>query len=106
MPARVMKAVTVGSDAANPDAAIPVARSGHVLAAKPGDLGGMHCRINPQGERRRPALRALKPSRHPTLRMTADTSCGRGRFDLNRRVFAATAQCLRNVRRNDRTVGT
>ena len=42
MPARVMKAVTVGSDAANPDAAIPVARSGHDLAAKPGDLGGMH----------------------------------------------------------------
>jgi hypothetical protein len=54
MPARVMKkTVTVGSDAANPDAAIPVARSGHDLAAKPSDLGGMHLRINPQGDRRR-----------------------------------------------------
>ena len=49
MPARVMKRlVTIGSDAANPDAAIPVARPGHDLAAKPGDLGGMHLRINPQ----------------------------------------------------------
>jgi hypothetical protein len=53
MPARVIKAVTVGSDAANPDAAIPVARPGHDLAAKPGDLGGMHLRINPKGDRRR-----------------------------------------------------
>src|SRR5262245_2720645 len=33
---------------------------------------------------------ALKPCRHPTLRMTTDTGCGRGRFDPNRRVFAAT----------------
>jgi len=49
-----VSAVTVGSDAANPDAAIPVARSGHDLAAKPGDLGGMHLRIYPQGERRSP----------------------------------------------------
>ncbi len=32
-----------------------------------------------------------KPSRHPTLRMTTDISGGRGRFDLNRRVLAATA---------------
>jgi hypothetical protein len=48
------EAVTIGSDAANPDAAIPVARPGHDLGAKPGDLGGMHCRINPQGERRGP----------------------------------------------------
>jgi hypothetical protein len=32
-----------------------------------------------------------KPSRYPTLRMTTDTSCGRGRFDLDRRVLAATA---------------
>ena len=31
-----------------------------------------------------------KPSRHPTLRMT-DTGCDPGRFNLNRRVFAATA---------------
>ena len=56
MPPRVMKglAVTIGSDAANPDAAIPVARPGHDLAAKPDDLGGMHLRINPQGGRRRP----------------------------------------------------
>ena len=30
------------------------ARPGHDLAAKPGDLGGMHLRINPQGNRRRP----------------------------------------------------
>jgi hypothetical protein len=33
-------------------------------------------------------------------------SCGRGRFDLNQRVGAATVSCLRNVRRNGRTVGT
>jgi hypothetical protein len=98
-------AVTIGSDAANPDAAIPVARPGHDLAAKPGDLGGMHLRIHPQGNRRRP-LRALKPSRRPTLWVTTDTGCGRGRFDLNRRVLAATAECLRNVRHNGRTVGT
>ena len=49
-----VSAVTVGSDAANPDAAISVARCGHDLAAKPCDLGGMHVRINPQGGRRRP----------------------------------------------------
>ena len=36
----------------HPDAAIPVARSGHDLAAKPSDLGGMRLRINPQGNRR------------------------------------------------------
>jgi hypothetical protein len=53
MQLRSVSAVTIGSGAANPDAAIPVARSGHDLAAKPGDLGGMHLRINPQGERRR-----------------------------------------------------
>jgi hypothetical protein len=87
MQLRSVSAVTISSDAANPNAAIPVARSGHDLAAKPGDFGGMHLRINPQSERRR----ALKPSRHPTLRMTTDISCGRGRFDINRRVFAATA---------------
>ena len=51
---RSVLAVTVGSDAANPDAAIRVARSGHDLAAKPGYLGGMHLRIHPQGDRRRP----------------------------------------------------
>ena len=85
-----ISAVTIGSDPADPDVAVLVARSSHDLAAKPGDLGGMHCRINPQGDRRaRPT--ALKPSRHPTLRMTTDTGCGRGRFDLNRRVLAATA---------------
>ena len=49
-----VSAVTVGSDAANPDAAISVTRPGHDLGAKPGDLGGMHCRIHPQGERRGP----------------------------------------------------
>ena len=54
MQLRSLSAVTIGSDAANPDAAIPVARSGHDLAAKPGDLGGMHLGINPQGDRRRP----------------------------------------------------
>ena len=63
---RSLSAVTIGSDAANPDAAIPVERSSHDLAAKKGDLGGM-------------------------LRMSNDTSCGRGRFNLNRRVLAATA---------------
>jgi hypothetical protein len=47
-------AVTVCSDAANPDAAISVTRPGHDLGAKPGDLGGMHLRIHPQGDRRRP----------------------------------------------------
>jgi hypothetical protein len=47
----------------------------------------MHLGINPQGERLAP--RALKPSHHPTLMMTTDTSCGRGRFNPNRRVFAA-----------------
>ena len=52
------------------------------------------------------APRALTPLGHPTLRMTTDTSCGRGRFDLNQRVGAATVSCLRNVRRNGRTVGT
>ena len=87
---RSVEAVTVGSDAANPDAAIPVARSGHDLAAKPGDR-----RHAPSDQRtgRAPARApcALKPSRRPTLRMTTDTSCDRGRFDLNRRVFAATA---------------
>jgi hypothetical protein len=66
MQLRSVSAVTIGSDAANPDAAIPVARSSHDLAAKTGDLGGM-------------------------LRMTTDTSCGRGRLDFNRRVLAATA---------------
>ena len=82
---RSVSAVTVGSDAANPDAAIPVARPGHDLAAKPGDLGGMHLWISPQGERRR-APHAPE-NRHITrLRMTTDTSCDRGRFDLNRRV--------------------
>jgi hypothetical protein len=55
--------VTVGSDAAHPDAAISVARSGHDLAAKPGDPGGMHLGINPQGNRRRPphAPKTLTP---------------------------------------------
>jgi hypothetical protein len=100
MQLRSVKAVTIGSDAPNPDAAIPVARSGHDLAATPGGFGGMHLRINPQGNRRRPRhtlswcqarRRPLKLSRHPTLRMTTDTSCGRGRFDLNRCVLAATA---------------
>ena len=67
--------------------AVVGARPGHDLAAKPGDLGGMHLGINPQGERLAP--RALKPSHHPTLMMTTDTSCGRGRFNPNRRVFAA-----------------
>jgi len=68
MQLRSLSAVTIGSDAANPDAAIPVARSSHDPAAKKGDpgLGGM-------------------------LRMSTDTSCGRGRFNLNRRVLAATA---------------
>ena len=50
-----ISAVTIGSDAANPDAAIPVARSSHDLGAKPGDLGGMHLPINPQADRRRAA---------------------------------------------------
>jgi hypothetical protein len=53
MPARVMT-VTVGSDAADPDAAVRVARSSHDLAAKPDSFGGMHLRINPQGNRRGP----------------------------------------------------
>ena len=58
MPARVMKKTgrnhRLRCCQSIPDAAIPVARSGHDLAAKPGDLGGMHLGINPQGDRRRP----------------------------------------------------
>ena len=45
-------AITIGSDAGYPDSAVSVARSGHDLAAKPSDLGGMRLRINPQGNRR------------------------------------------------------
>jgi hypothetical protein len=54
MQLRSVSAITVGSDAANPDAAISLARPGHDLRAKPGDLGGMHLRIYPQGDRRCP----------------------------------------------------
>jgi hypothetical protein len=91
MQLRSVSAVTAGFDAANPDAAIPVARSGHDLAAEPGDLGGMHLSDQPTGRPPGPAPRALNPSRHPTLRTTSDAACGRIRFDLNRLVFAATA---------------
>ena len=73
-------AVPVGSDAANPDAALPVTRPGHDLATKPGDLGGMHCRINPPGDPHRPpyAPENRHVTRHygrpPTLAAAVDDS--------------------------------
>jgi len=52
--------------------------SGHDLAAKPDDPRRHAPCDPPTGRAPARALRALKPSRHPTLRTTTDTSCGRG----------------------------
>ena len=70
--------------------AVVGARPGHDLAAKPGDLGGMHLGITHR------ATAGARPTRPKTVTspdptMTTDISCGRGRFDLDRPVFAATA---------------
>lgn len=109
-PRRARRRLQFGDDANGllrfqSDESVPTPRSGHDLAAKPGDLGDMHLRINPPGERRGRPTRP-KTVTSPDLRMTTDTGCGRGRFDLNQHVFTGTAQCPRNIRRNGRTVGT
>jgi hypothetical protein len=49
VPGNEIAAVTIGSDTANLDAAVSVARSGNDLTSKPNDLGRMHLRIHPQG---------------------------------------------------------
>ena len=85
-----ISAVTIGSDAADPDVAIPVARPATILLRNRATsaactVGSTHSATAGA----RPT--ALEPSRHPTLRMTTDTGCGRGRFDLTRRVLTTTA---------------